>query len=230
MPFDPDPISDLRTFLDFGELLVSWASSAPSGSFYQVYVNRRLVWFGQARSCVLPIPAEWAWIDVGVVDAAEAAVDYGATLDPVPGGGNKPVLSWLGGTYEEPDSTDHFLVYGEATPGGGVDYDTPLAKVLAYPTGQLEDGFGIGGFGEGSFGRSAWSYTWMGSPRGPGTWTFAVVAYDQAGNASDTRTTTVAIVGPPLPPAPDSAGLRLTYTYNAGTGQATLAWNASPPF
>ena len=121
-----------------------------------------------------------------------------------------------------------FHIYGEHTPGGGIDYTAILATVPAYVAGIITDGFGYGGFGQGGFGQSAGSYSWTSQPLSGGTWNWGVKPFDTAGNEGSAQTTAVTITAPPLPPAPFPNMTRLQYTYNSSTNQVTLAWNASP--
>jgi hypothetical protein len=142
-------------------------------------------------------------------------------------------LSWLGGTYLDPSGLDDiqgFLIYGSDVPGGPIDYATPLATVPAYPGGWISDGFGLGGFGQGGFGRSATSYGWESGPLSSGTWSFAVVPYDVAGNSRvPGQVATVAISQAPLPPAASADGSLLSYLYAGPTTRtATLTWQPSP--
>ena len=63
-----------------GQTHLSWTSTAPAGSWYQVYVDRKLAWFGRATSADVPAPGRRARVDVGVVGASERAVDFSASL------------------------------------------------------------------------------------------------------------------------------------------------------
>jgi hypothetical protein len=221
-----------------GQAFLSWSSSSPAGTFFQVYLNAVLAWSGQARSAWVSIPSGPVHIDIGTVAAGEENTDFSGSLASAPA--RRAELSWLGGTFEAPDIAG-FKVYGESTPGGGINYGTVLADITAYPAGILTDGFGLGSFGTGGFGRVAGTYTWTSEPLGSGTWSFAVVPYDAAGNAGTGATTTVTIAAPPREPAFGSDGItRLTYQvlqfgdigYGAGgfgLPEAALTWNASPP-
>jgi hypothetical protein len=207
------------------QLLLSWASSAPNGTLYQVYLNRQLVWSGVGLSCSVPVPAAISRIDIGTVGAAESQVSFVAELPTTPS--RQVALSWLGGTYQGADIAG-FHIYGETTPGGGIDYTNILATVPAFIAGVITDGFGYGGFGQGGFGQSAGSYSWTSNPLSGGTWNWGVTPFDVSGNEGSPRTAAVAISAPPLPPAPFPNATRLQYTFNGSTHQVTLAWNPSP--
>lgn len=237
MPFSQASISDVRVVADGPELFVSWSSSAAAGAWYQVYVNKRLAWSGRSTRCHVPRPAASAvgnlWIDVGTVGASEATADFSSSLPAAAGLSTRAKLSWLGGTYLDPTGGDDvrgFRIYGPDAPGGAVDYTTPLATIAAYPGGWISDGFGLGGFGQGGFGRAATTYVWESGPLASGSWTFAVVPYDAAGNAREPgQVATVTIVEAPLPPAAAADGTSLSYTYaGPSTRTATLTWLPSP--
>jgi len=223
------------------DMLLSWVADPPPGYVYQVYLNESLAWHGSTTYCHLPWPSGYITVAIGNVLAAEATTDFSADLAAVPQ--RRAELEWLGGTFLDPTLQGDiagFHVYGEATPGGGIDYGTFLADIPAY-VGQAQiDGWGYGGFGLGGFGLAAGSYSWTSNALTSGTWTFAVKSYSLAGNESTPQTCAVVINVPPLPPAPYSGTLvRLHYSllaygqpgYGAGgfgEPEVLLQWNASP--
>jgi hypothetical protein len=226
MSFSQSNITSVNPPVQYGtQLLLSWASSALNGTIYQVYLNQQLVWSGVGLTCSIPVPAAIARIDIGTVGSAENQTNFRTELPSTPA--RQVTLSWLGGTYQGADIAG-FHIYGETTPGGGIDYTTILATVPAYVAGIVTDGFGYGGFGQGGFGLSAGSYTWTSQPLSGGTWNWGIRSFDIAGNEGSAQTTAVAVSAPPLPPAPLPNATRLQYTYNSSTHQVTLAWNASP--
>lgn len=232
MAYDASVISSVRVMRDDAEMLVTWASTSPIGTLYQVYLDRRRVWCGTALRCKLPWPIARVTIDVGAVASYEGNVDLSASLPALPGVGNRASLAWLGGTYEDASGNDDvagFRVYASLTAGGSISYTKPVATIPAYEQGSIPlDGFGLGGFGQGGFGRSASNYAWQSGPLGSGVWGFAVRVVDTEGNESAGVTTSITITGPPRPPVPYSDGRRVRYTYNSGTRVPTLTWNASP--
>jgi len=210
-----------------GQYWISWTSSSPVGTWFQVYLNEQLAWAGQQTAIWLPIPTGGASrVDIGTVLAGEEQTNYSSSL---PAGPNRTVeLTWLGGTYEAPDLAG-FHVYGEASPSAGIIYTTPLATITAYPSGIFTDGFGFGGFGYGGFGESSSSYSWTSKSLTSGTWNWAVKPFDQAGNLGSAMTTAVVIAVPPFEPAAYPDRSRLKYTYQASPiFEVTLDWNASP--
>jgi hypothetical protein len=211
------------------ELLLSWTLlpvAAGLGLWSQVYVDDALVWYGTSTSTSIPLPSELVRIDIGTVSAANARTSYGGTLPASPD--LQAQLSWIGGTYEGADLAG-FNVYGEHTPGGGIDYMDVLGNVPAYTAGIVTDGYGYGGYGQGGYGLSSASYTWTSAVLSSGTWSFGVKPVDTWGNEGTAVTTTVTIVAPPLEPAPFADRSRLHYTYvGSPTYEATLTWNASP--
>lgn len=112
---------------------------------------------------------------------------------------------------------------------GGTTYTldaAPLVNIPAYINGMTTAGFGMGGFGAGGFGSASASYSWTSGPLTGGSWTFAVVAYDTAGNLGTPAFNTTTIIAPPAPPAMFSDGERLHYVVTGGA--IVLTWNPSP--
>jgi hypothetical protein len=174
-------ILEAHAVRDDAELLISWSSTEPAGSeVYQVYRDGVLAWHGRERSCALPpgppgVPVRFY---VGVVDPADAATDFGASL---PAGMPRRVrLTWVGGSYEGHE-LDGFHVYAGTAPGSAVAYAAPLATVPAYPGGVVLDGYGLGGYGLGGYGAAASSYSWVSAPLAGGTWHFGVKPFGPGG-------------------------------------------------
>jgi hypothetical protein len=207
------------------QLLLSWGSSAPEGTLYQVYLNQQVVWSGVGLSCSIPLPTAISRIDIGTVGPTDGQTNFQTELPSA--AARQVTLSWLGGTCQGLDIAG-FHIYRERTPGGGIDYTTILATVPAYVAGIITDGFGYGGFGQGGFGQSAGSYSWTSQPLSGGTWSWGIKPFDTAGNEGSAQTTAVTIAAPPLPPAPFPNMTRLQYTFSQSTNQVTLVWNASP--
>lgn len=227
MAFDQSVITAVSTTRDDASLVLAWETTAPAGTVFHVYLGGRLAWHGTGTSCHLPWPDGRTQVDVGAVADDEELTDLSASLPAVPGTGSRVRLTWRGGTYLGPD-LESFRVYGETTPGGGIVYSTPLATVPAKTAGLDAGGFGMGGFGSGGFGSAAGTYGWTGDPLTSGTWSFAVKPVDSAGNEGPAATDSVTVTVPPLPPARDADGKRLTYEYDSGSGIVTLNWLASP--
>ncbi len=221
------------------QVFLSWTTTSPAGTWFQIYLNESLAWWGQTTQATLILGgAGPIRVDIGTVDAGEEQTDFSADLPAAPA--RRAELSWLGGTFEAADIAG-FRVYGSDTAGGSVDMSRVLADITAYPSGILTDGYGFGGFGYGGFGQAAGTYTWISDPLTRGTWNYAVVPYDSAGNAGTPATTSVAINCPPLEPALFGDNTRLHYVWNDGFGRGgygggafggeftvTLNWLASP--
>ena len=226
MSFDPTTITEvLPPVPTQGHLWLSWKTTAPAGTYFQVYIQQKLTWWGTSTYCSVPVPSSAVRIDIGSVGSGQQTTDFSSTLAPTPD--NKALLSWLGGTYLDSTGNNNvaaFHVYGSSSPGGSVNYGSMLATIPIDPS----DGFGLGGFGQGGFGRSAGTYSWESGPLDSGTWQFAVKTVDLYGNEGTASTSTIVIVGPPNPPARNAAGQRLTYTYNPSTYKVTMNWLASP--
>jgi hypothetical protein len=176
------------------------------------------------------MPSTRARIDIGAVGPDEGTTDFSASLPDAPK--LRAHLSWLGGSYLDPSGNDDlagFWIYGEPSPGAGIDYTQFLAEIRAYPGGILTDGFGLAGFGQGGYGRAASLYTWTSPALQSGLWAFAVVSFDAAGNPGVPSITSVQINAPPRPPAACLDGSRLKSTYDPATRTVTLLWQPSPP-
>jgi hypothetical protein len=139
-----------------GELHLSWESTAPAGTWYQVYVGGNLQYQGPGLACTVPAPSSGSTrIDIGTVARADAQTRFTTSLAPAPQ--NRVTLSWIGGMFLD-DLTDvaGYYVY-EATPSGGFGDG-------GFGTGGFGNsgGFGTGGFGVGGFGGA--TYTLNTSP------------------------------------------------------------------
>lgn len=229
MSFSQATILSTNIIPDGAELLVSWTSSSPAGTIYQLYVNGILAWHGTALSTIVPTPPANipASFNVGTVGASEGLVNFSADLPPPVGTGNEVQLVWQGGTYLATDLAG-FHVYQSDVAGGAIDYTTPVGTIAAYVASVVTAGFGVGGFGAGGFGAAASTYTWTSGLLTNGLWAFGVRSFDQAGNEGPAATTMATILGPPNPPARDAFGKRLEYTFNGATFIVTLTWLASP--
>jgi hypothetical protein len=226
MSFSQADITGVNPPVQHGtELLLSWTSTAAAGTVFQVYLNQRLVWSGVGLTCSIPLPDAVSRIDIGTVGPGEDQINFGSALPFAPA--RSVTLQWLGGTYEAADLVG-FHLYGEHTPGGGIDFTTILSTIPAYTAGIITDGFGYGGYGQGGYGAAAGSYSWTSGPLSTGTWNWAVKPFDTAGNEGQAKLTAVALSAPPLPPALFADMTRLHYAYTNTTNQTTLAWNASP--
>ena len=151
----------------------------PPGLVYQVYENDVLVWHGSSPYCTLPLPSYTVRFDIGTVGFTQQNVELRLAL-----AARSPVqadLTWNRGDVRGADIAG-FHVYGENSPGAGIDFTSIVAIVPAYTAGVITDGFGYGGFGDGGFGEAAGSYSWTSGALTSGVWQFAVVPFDTAGN------------------------------------------------
>lgn len=207
------------------ELAVSWLSSAPAGTWYQVYVNRNLVTWTQALSVRLAMPTGTVYVNVGTVLPAEVGTDFSASLPAIPL--TRIELDWDGGAWEGDNIVGWWIF--QSPPNGAVDLaGTPVGNVFLTVAGVDISGFGVGGFGVGGFGSSSGRYTWTSDTLESGTYTWAVQPYDPAGNANPSPLMVSAtIAAPPIEPAADATGARLRYTLD-GSRKPTLFWLASP--
>jgi hypothetical protein len=209
------------------QLHLSWQSVAPAGTTYQIYIDRHLIWHGTSLDAYVPTPTTLvSRIDIGTVGAGQGQIDFSGSL---PGAPNRLVqLSWLGGSYEDPDIAG-FHVYQSPAAGFPIDYTKIVGTVTAYTAGVITDGYGYGGYGEGGYGESAASYTWLSGTLTSGAWSFGVRPYDLAGNEGPSTETTVTLCLPPNEPGLCFAdGRRLHDTYDFPSKEVTLYWCASP--
>jgi hypothetical protein len=228
MSFDQTDISDLQVVIRGVELLISWTSSAPAGSWYQVYLAAVHVATTQATAIIVPTPQRPVAVQVGVVGSADRNTDFSSSLPTVSGAEGSALLEWLGGHWEADDLAG-FNIYASPSAGAAISYTTPVAYVPAFPAGIL-DGAGMGPAGQGGAGHAAVAYAWESGRLGTGSWSFAVAAVDAAGNVDPSPpTTTQAILAAPRPPAPNATGDRLTIAVNPSTRVPTLTWLPSPP-
>lgn len=228
MPLDLTTTTSVTFARRDADLVVSWISTAPADSIFQVYIGRGLVWSGRASRCVIPYPSGRVDVEVGTVGPAEEFTDLSASLPTATGTGDRVRLDWEGGSYLDPaGALAGFRVYMSAVPGGPVGLE-PVANLAAYGQAGVSDGFGVGGFGRGVFGSAPTSYRWESARLRNGVWTASVRPYDEAGNESPGTTATWTILAPPAPPARNAAGLRLTKSYNPATRIVILAWLPSP--
>src|SRR5690348_6431283 len=130
MAFSQTTITDTAIARHDAEVRISWTSSSAEGTMFQVYLDRSLAWHGTARSVSLPIPTvgQPVAIDIGTVGSAEGSTDFSSSLPAIPGGGNKALLTWVGGTYLDDDIAG-FKVYKSSVAGGAVSYTTAVADV-----------------------------------------------------------------------------------------------------
>lgn len=238
MPLDLTTATATSAVPTLGSLKVSWSGSLPAGQVWQIYQGGVLAKSTFANSAHLPRPTGEIQIAIGSVPVADAGTSFASSL---PSAAQRRVrIAWQGGRYEDPADGDvmGFHVYGEATPGAGVDYATVLYDQPVSIGGVATDGFGLGGFGSGGFGYTAGSYSWVAGPLASGTWHWAVVPYDAAGNEGASQIVSATVNAPPFEPPQYADGSRLHYTLlgfgktgfgvgGFGEPEIELDWNAS---
>lgn len=205
MSFDTSVITEVTHSVTGGQLILEWSTTAPAGTWFHVYVQGEKALATQALHASVEIPRDGVnRVDVGAVGATERDADFSSGLAPP---ANRADL-----TLTAPTGTDTagFRIYGEASPGAGINYATPLATLAA------------------EAGSGTRTYRWKSRPLTTGTWHYGARPFDVAGNEGTAMETSVAIAVPPRPPALGAGGKRLVYTYNQATKQITLNWLASP--
>ena len=83
-----------------------------------------LVWHGSSPYCTLPLPSYTVRFDIGTVGFTQQTVNFSALLPPAPQ--LQAYLTWNGGTFEGSDIAG-FHVYGENSPGAGIDFTSIVA-------------------------------------------------------------------------------------------------------
>lgn len=191
-----------------GQVYLSWTSTSPAGTWWQVYINGALAWAKQQQWCRVPVPSGPLRIAIGMVNPGEEHTAWTSLLPAAPQ--RRVTLAWQSGSFQAIDLAG-FYVYSSSSAGGSINYTTPVATLAAYP----------GGFNTGSTGQ----YSWTSGALDAGTWQFAVVPFDTAGNAGSGSTTTALIVAPPRSPAA-FAGTQQRLQYNYTPSSTTLTWQA----
>lgn len=221
---DTSVVTQVLAYPDGSDLKITWTSTAPAGTWYQVYLDGKLARPTRDLYAIVPHPTGRVAITVGAVPAGSQNVDLSADV-VIPT--RRIEVEWLGGTYLADDIAGFEVFLSER--GTAIDYSAkPNAKITAYSDGIISDGFGLGGFGLGGFGKSASSYSWKSEPVASGSYRVGVRPVDVLGNKGTPWESTVVVVAPPEPPARTAAGSRLSYSYNQSTRRVTLNWLASP--
>lgn len=224
MPFDQTAIVEVYP-PDYGlpgQVVITWRSTNPA-AYHQLYVDRKLTWWGRGMSATITTPKGRSRIDVGAVEHSERSTDFSASLAATPS--TRVTLAWEG----EDASAVEYRVYASPSAGAAISYTSPVASIPAGVPGTVLLGFGEGGFGEGPFGGDGnATYRWTSGDLSSGVWSFGVVGVDEAGNESVKAETSASINAPPEPPARDSRGRRLAYVYAPETRIVTLDWLPSP--
>jgi hypothetical protein len=205
MPFDQSVIASVSqpVYRD-GQVFLKWTTTAPAGTYFQVYLDGVLAKTTTQTSAWIDPPADGVGrVDIGAIPASEA--EAAASLPAAPA--RKARISWSGGTSLGA-SLVGFRVYRGLTAGAAVSYASPVATVAAFPGGAT---------------AASGSYSYTSGPLASGTWHFGVVPYDSAGNEGTPQETTVAISAPPGPPS----DLAYTFHPSGTTPTVTLDWAAS---
>lgn len=224
MAFDQSTITRVYPpAVSLGRVRLRWESTAPEGTWFQVYVGGKLAWRGTERFAAIHPPPSRVRVLIGAVGPGEEAVDFGASLGTPPA--DRARLSWTGGPFLDPDGdVVGFRVHGSPAAGEPVDYSKILAEIPLGEAGLVFDGWGLGGWGEGGWGSAEGRYSWTSPRLANGAWSFAVLAVDGAGNASPAASGTVSIKTPPNPPARGPDGRRLILAHNPGDQTVSLTW------
>jgi hypothetical protein len=223
MPFDQSTLLSVKAAPHGAQWMVSWTSSSPAGTWWQIYVGQRLAWSGQETNVMLPTPGR-STVNIGAVLPSEIHTWFGMDL-PIPPA-RRALLTWQGGLFEGQDLLS-YNIYQATAPGQAVSLTTPIDNITAFPQGAKTGGYGRGGYGSGGYGSAASSFSWTSGILANGSWQFAVAPLDQAGNMGTAVYTGLVITGPPQEPPPFPDTSRLHYSFNLASETATLTWNPS---
>jgi hypothetical protein len=211
--------------VDDADLIVSWSvdpAIVPDDSFFQVYVNKKLVWSGAETVAVLPglnVAGRSVLFHVGTIAEGNRLVSYTSTLDNIPGTGNRALLAWYGGGWEP--GVTQYLIFGSRDPDTEIDLTNPLAVVRS----EGAAGFGRGPFGLGMFGYGARRYRWVSGPLASGHWLFAVIPATASGiRAAAYDLLAVDIVAPPTGPKPVNGKKVWISSFDQATGTYVIQW------
>lgn len=216
------------------EVLVTWSSSWPDGTWYQVYLDAVLIGATQRRAMVLPWPGTAtgrAWVHVGAVPASEVAVVQPPAAPAALGTGARPVLTWKGGMYQKVAGRDvaGWTIFRGRAPGGAVDTAAPVGAVPAQGVVGPEGGWGVGGWGTGGWGRPRRTYQFRDQTLAGGTWNYRITPVNDQGQPGAGSDVSVAVTAPPRSPTPvadDPWGRRLIADTSGGSPR--LRWGHSP--
>jgi hypothetical protein len=208
------------------EILLQWESSLPKGYWYQVYINNVLTKWTQETKVVITYPVGNVQYKVGAVPTGQQSFDFSSTFPVTPK--REITLNWTGGRYLGDDIAGFHVYMSDGPNVASIDYNSIVATVPAFDGNNITDGFGLGGFGDGGFGRASNQYTWTSDHLARGLWRVGVKSFDMLGNEGSPDEGSIQVDGPPDPPARDTRGNRVEYTYNQPTHTATVTWLPSP--
>ena len=83
------------------QVYLSWKSTSPAGTWFQIYLNEQLAWWGQTTQATLMLGTTGpVRVDIGTVSPAKSR----PASPPLPSApARRAELSWLGGTFESTD-------------------------------------------------------------------------------------------------------------------------------
>lgn len=246
MAFDTSVVTEVFQAREGSRVTLEWTSTAPAGTLYQIYLQGKLAWWGDELHATVGAPVGLVDVQIGSVAAGELTTDFSQLgLDSLSfdvGGldaaalslvtiTNRALLAWSGFGAAE------YRIFeggGAGFDHGGFDLGSldgsagTLVGTVAALESTSSDGLDTAGFDVGGLDLLGGNFSWTSDPLMRGTWNFSVVPYDTGGAAGTPSLATVTITAPPRSPTPNTAGKRLTYTYNGTTHAVTLNWLDSP--
>ncbi|MEW4569319.1 hypothetical protein AB1L88_15750 [Tautonia sp. JC769] len=232
MAFDESGITVwLEALPDSVELLARWDDARPPGTWYQVYLNGRLLEETRSRSLVLPWPEGRCVVRVGAVPEAEAGTFQAPAAPAGLGTGTRPTLSWAGGPHQRVAGRPvvRWDVFGASEADGPIDYSTPIGLVAAVSGSGKTGGWGSGGWGSGGWGRAARRYRFRDRDRPSGRWHYGIVPVNDRGVRGPAAEVSVVVAAAPRGPTvvPGDPWHRRVRIEQAAGGPR-IAWGHSP--
>jgi hypothetical protein len=242
--FDTTTVTEVSHAREGSRLTLEWTSTQPTGTWFQIYIQGALAWWGTELHATVSVPRGLIDVQIGSVGSGEQTTDFSrAGLDSLgfdiggldTGGAasaitNRAHLAWFGfgaaeyRIFEGAAGFDH----GGFDLGGLDGSAGTLVGTVPALEGISSDGLDSAGFDGGGLDLPGGNFDWTSDPLMRGDWNFSVVPYDAAGNPGTPSLTTITITAPPRSPSPNTAGKRLTYTYNSVAHTVTLNWLDSP--
>ena len=67
------------------QVYLSWSTTSPAGTWFQIYINRVLAWWGQTTNARITLTTSGPdRVDVGTVNAGEEQTDFSGSLPSAP--------------------------------------------------------------------------------------------------------------------------------------------------
>ena len=149
------------------QVYVSWSSSSPAGTWFQVYVNQRLAWSGQRCWAWVPVPAGPVRIDIGAVGPGEQDTEFLGLAPLGPGAAGADRLA-VGERWDGPGGLPRLRV-GRCREARSIyPQSLPTSPPIPRASTPADSGSGHSGPGDSGGWRAITPGPPHRSPRGPG--------------------------------------------------------------